>query len=104
MKTNFTALVEEFMSDAASLATEVFFAYDNRQIEEEHFIRYMKAYDTIKQANVDHASLIITDAELADVIGGATISMRAHNDIYYNSAYDLYYNTFVEMQKLLNNA
>ena len=103
MKTNFTALVEEFMSNAASLATEVFFAYDYRQIEEKHFIRYMKAYDTIKQANVDHFSLIITDAELVDIICGAAISMRAHNDIYFNSAYDLYYTTFVEMQKLIDN-
>ena len=103
MKTNFTALVEEFMTNAASLATEVFFAYDNRQIEEEHFANYMKAYDTIRQANVDHVSLIITDAELVDIICGAAISMRSHNDIYYNSAYDLYYTTFVEMQELIGN-
>ena len=103
MKTNFTALVEEFMSNAASLATEVFFAYDNRQIEEEHFVRYMQTYDTIRQANVDHVSLIVTDAELVDIICGAAISMRSHNDIYYNSAYDLYYTTFVEMQGLIGN-
>lgn len=103
MKTNFIALVEEFMSNAASLATEVFFAYDNRQIEEEHFVRYMQTYDTIRQANVDHDSLIITDAELVDIICGAAISMRSHNDIYYNSAYDLYYTTFVEMQELIGN-
>jgi hypothetical protein len=103
MKTNFTALVEEFMSNAASLATEVFFAFDNRQIEEEHFNRYMQAYDTITQANVDHLSLIITDAELVDVIARAAISMSTHNDIYFNSAYDLYYTTFVEMQELIGN-
>lgn len=103
MKTNFIVLVEEFMSNAASLATEVFFAYDNRQIEEEHFVRYMQTYDTIRQANVDHDSLIITDAELVDIICGAAISMRSHNDIYYNSAYDLYYTTFVEMQELIGN-
>lgn len=103
MKTNFTALVEEFMSNAASLATEVFCAYEYRQIEDEYFNRYMQAYDTIRQANVDHASLIITDAELVDVIGGAAISMRSRNDIYFNSAYDLYYTTFVEMQELIGN-
>ena len=103
MKTIFIALVEEFMSNAASLATEVFFAYDNRQIEEEHFVRYMQTYDTIRQANVDHDSLIITDAELVDIICGAAISMRSHKDIYYNSAYDLYYTTFVEMQELIGN-
>lgn len=103
MKTNFTALIEEFMSNAASLATEAFFAFDNRQIEEKHFTRYMDVYDNIRRANVDHDNLIITDAELVDIICGAAISMRSHNDIYFNSAYDLYYNTFVEMQELIGN-
>ena len=103
MGQNFKVIAEEFMSNAAALATEVFFAFDNRQIEEEHFNNYMKVYDTIKDANVDHFSLLITDAELADVIGRAVISMRTHNDIYFNSAYDLYYSTFTEMQELIGN-
>jgi hypothetical protein len=102
MGQNINALIEKFMTNAASLATEVFIAYDDRRIGANAFNRYMQAFDEIRNANMWLDEQQISASEFVDAIIHATVIVSTHNDIYFNSARDLYNEAITELSNALN--
>ena len=98
----FAEKVNEFMTDAASLFTEVFIAHEEQTIDIESYRNCTDAYYTVQEACLGFEDNAVSGDELIELFDQAILRLTGVNNMYGNSARDLYSTTRNELSAIVN--
>lgn len=98
----FTEMVNEFMTDAASLFTEVFIAKEENKISRDSYDACMNAYYTAQEACLAFRDNEVSGEEVIEFLDQAVLKLYNVNDAFGNSARDLYITTRSQLAEVIN--
>lgn len=98
----FNEMVSEFMTDAASLFTEVFIAKEENAIAKDSYEACMNAYYTVQEACIAFGDNEISGEEVIEFFDQAVLKLYNVNDKFGNSARDLYITSRGQFAAVIN--
>lgn len=98
----FNEMVSEFMTDAASLFTEVFVAKEENAIAKDSYEACTKAYYTVQEACYAFEDNQICIDEVIEFFDQAVLLLYNVNDKFGNSARDLYITSRGQFAAVIN--